>query len=697
MPRFVVDVPATSHFNFLSGSFALNSYAIPYFVTTISFADAARDLHLTNEVPGGESIAWKLDELYQRDIDWVRVQRRIVPYLRNASTPQFFNSITIALLPFDAHAGSIVQRFSGDGEWTAPDLDRSERFGKIQKIGPLTMGFWDEWNKFSDRGFESGQMRWNTDQVFGVAIDGQHRLASIKELADSVSGPTLHNAQVPVIFLVFDEALGFKAPTQAPVVDLLRQLFIDLNKHAQGVSRARQILLDDRDPHAVAVRSILQPELSDSLNALHSLPPQLPLSLVDWHSEQAKFDQGPYLTTVLGLDWIVGEVLQTKPIGDWTDYRAVTRQILKLRDRLGIDVTDALRRVEDLQNVKQSPFTYTDDDLEMIGNTFAGVWGPSIIKILTGFSPYAELLNRRVHDGSTSLEFQHWFRLYQAHLADRQFDGRATQEYRRFLGRMIDTDNPRSETDFKSTASALDGLKLDSLAFNVVFQRALIGAFLEYAKLEDSAIDELSEWAENAEVDELSDEDFLDDEVAYEGEPGDVQEVIEASGSDGLTSRHPLRDKNERRSSEFMSSLNRVIETWPEVLEIDCFFTNSLDRPTYLWQGTLRKADGGIDFTQGASTRAHDLIFMVAAMCLYDDLTGPEESSDFDEFWEECISGEGPILCKAVGRAIRRFSDKETTTAAGKILKAADRPFDREEARGELRERLAAVWQFLDL
>ncbi|NMM25535.1 MAG: hypothetical protein HHJ11_19030 [Phycicoccus sp.] len=703
MPRYVANVPATSHFNFLSGSFALNNFAIPYFVTTIGILDAARDLHLTSEIPGGESIAWSLDELYQRDIDWKRVQRNILPYLRNASAPQFFNSITIALLPFDSKKGEVVQRFSTGGEWVAPTLEKPERFGKITNLGPVTFGFWDDWADFTDDGFQSGQLRWNTQQVFGVAIDGQHRLASIKELAESSSGSSLDNTQLPIIFLIFDEKLGFKSPSKGPIVDLLRQLFIDLNKHAQGVSRARQILLDDRDPHAVSVRAILQPELSDSFNSLNATPPLLPLSLVDWHSEQAKFDQGPYLTTVLGLDWIVGEVLQTKPIGDWTDYRAVTKQIIKLRDRLGIDMSEALNRVEDLQNVKQSPFSYSDAELERVGTGFSSVWGSSMLLILTEFQPYADMISKRIHEGSVSLEFQHWFQLHQAHLADRQFEGKATQEYRKFLGRMLDREHPISEAFFKSMQDAVDGTKLESLAFNVVFQRALFSGYLEYVKLDASDISELSEWGIEYDFTEMTDDDFanhgiLDGDVE-DTAPDDVSEIIEeATLPSGGHPNPRMGQRNHKRASEFVDSLNRALTIWPELLNIDCEFTNSEDQRTYLWQGTLRKPEGGIDFTQGASMRARDLLFMVAAMCLYDDLRDPDQESNFEVFWDDCLSTEAPVICKAVGRAIKRYCDREgTSSAAGRILSAAGVAYELNDARAELQERLSALWVFLEL
>src|SRR5690606_14325219 len=120
----------------------------------------------------------------------------------------------------------------------------------------------------------------------------------IKSFVRGNPGIRSQNSRVPVILLLFDERVGFAAPEERPTVELLRGLFIDLNKNAQTVSRARQILLDDRDPHAVCVRRLVGSQLREDLNELGGSEPRLPLALVDWHREQAKFDDGPYLSTV---------------------------------------------------------------------------------------------------------------------------------------------------------------------------------------------------------------------------------------------------------------------------------------------------------------------------------------------------------------------------------------------------------------
>lgn len=694
MGRTVEDIRATAHFDFLYGRFSLSKWKIPYFVTTVALEDAADDLHLTSEIPGAENVHWSLDELYQRDIDWNRVEQRITPYLRDIDNPQFFNSVTIAILPFDSTKGETVDGFSTSVDWRPPLHETSIKYGRELNIGPISFGFWDNWEHTTDTAFRSGRMRWNKDQVFAVAIDGQHRLAAIKTLTDtSKNSPEVANTRLPVILLIFDEKLGFESPHQKTTVELLRQLFIDLNKHAQTVSRGRQILLDDRDPHSLCVRSLLEDELSENLNSLADSPPRMPLSLVDWHSEQAKFETGPYLTTVLGLDWLVSQVLETKPIRDFTDYGAVATQIKKVQNRLGIDLSDARNRLEDLESFQLRPFSYSLADLSLIETAFSDVWNTPLTTILTKFRPYGDLIARRIHDKTLSLDHQQWFQLRERKRQD-PFEGKATQEYKQFIGRVATrTDSPISEQTFAAAADKLDGLKSENLAFNVAFQRALFLAFLEYAKLSSPDVSALAA--------EASDEDFPDfgDLDAPEDDDEELDDSAEAEFAAPIpeTKRTVLKRQYAERATEFVQQLNRVIEAFPGFLELDGAYTATDGNSREFWSGTLlRKPEDTIDFTQAASKRARDLIFLAAAMVLYDDSRDPNTVSDFDEFWEECTQGADLAVTDSIERAIYRFTSGEGS-AAGRAIRGRGDEYDDQKASDEASDRLWFVWNELGL
>ncbi len=696
MARALHDIRATSHFDFLYGSFSLSKCKIPYLVTTVSLEDAANDLHVTAELPGAENIRWSIEELYQRDIDWRRVDQRITPYLRDMNNPQFFNSITIALLPYDATKGELVDGFSDGVEWRRPSHDTKVPYGKQLAIGPISLGFWDKWNKPTDAEFRSGRIRWNKDQIFAVAMDGQHRLAAIKKLVEtSKMSPEIAQTRVPVILLIFDETLGYENPGGKPTVEILRQLFIDLNKHAQTVGRGRQILLDDRDPHSLCVRALLDEGLSDNLDELSASPPRMPLSLVDWHSEQAKFDDGPYLATVLGLDWLVSQVLETKPIRDFTDYGAVAQQIKKLQHRLGIELADARERLEELESFQLRPFSYSHEDLDFIRDAFADIWSEPLVHIFTKFHPYATLINMRTHGHTRtlSLDHQQWFYLRERKRQD-SYEGKASQEYRQFLGRVATRPNdPISETALDAAADSLDGFKSDNLAFNVAFQRALFWGFLEYAKISTSEIAELNSDEEDDDFPDFGDLDLPGDDYTEESDSAEE----EFADSENETRWSVLKRQYANRATEFVQAINRVVNVFPGFLEVNGEYTDDAGESDQFWAGTLlRKPEDTIDFTQGASKRARELIFLAAAMALYDDTREPDSVSDFDHFWIKCTQDADLAVTKSIDRALYRFCSGPTS-GAGRAIRGRGEEYTEQLGSDEGYARMYFLWRELGL
>jgi hypothetical protein len=689
--RLVHDVEGTPHFNFLNGAYRLGKWNIPYFCLTMTIEEAAKSLHLTSEIPGSERINWKIDELYQRDIDWPRVEQGIVrSYLRDDNIPHFFNSITIALLPFNDSTNEVMASFD-DPAFDPPPLKESERFARELTVGPISFGFWDSWKEPVDDGFHSGQLRWNRDQIFGVAIDGQHRLAALKIL-HSPGGVRNVGTRVPIILLLFDSKVGFRspggdAPTGTLQVELLRRLFIDLNKYAKVVSRARQILLDDRDPYALCVRRVAGNQLMATLEELQEPEPRLPLSLLDWHTEQAKFDDGPYLTTVLGLDWIVTRIFGTAPVGDYTQYGALRKQIKTLGSTLDVDLGAAFERLEQLATMKLSPFSYEENELELIGDAFARTWARPIIHLLTEFHPYKGLVEHRTHNGTLTLEFQHWVELHDRYERDR-FAGQATMEYQQFLGRVQDHSH-LGEAWFLGRMAAIDTFKAANLAFNVAFQRALVLAFLEYCRITTDEVLEIE--PETEDLDEVDFDDSYavaeEDDLDFGGED-EVGQAEEESQSATMLGSH-LRE----RAEAFVSALNALVDAWPELLSLHASVLDIEGASQFFWSGTLLKPDGGIDFTQSASARAHELIFLAGAMSLYDSQTGPGQESDFDTFWEFFMyAPDAPSLCRRMRRSMKRFCDNPNTSAPARILKARGLTFTLDRARDEAYYRLKHIW-----
>ena len=288
-------VPAdlTPELVFLRGNFALWSYHIPYFSSVVPATFVSEKFKLIDDIPEWEREDWSLEELFQREISWERIERELVEYLRNTNRPQFFNALTVALLP--AKGGG----FAGEYQSTKQYLPIPGELEDPVQIGGIQIQYY--------RGAEqtAGKIRWDVAEIIPVAVDGQHRLAAIKEFARRESPDVLRRATIPVIFVVPDQAAGFEQPAGAEThVAALRRIFIDLNKNAREVSKVRQVLLDDTDIVSVCTRTLI----GERLTQQDEVGDRIPLSLVDWVSEVNKIETGPFVTTVLILRDVVENV-----------------------------------------------------------------------------------------------------------------------------------------------------------------------------------------------------------------------------------------------------------------------------------------------------------------------------------------------------------------------------------------------------
>ena len=694
--RVVQDIPSTPHFDFLYGHYHLSSWVIPYFSTIMSLQDAAGSLRLAAEFPGSDEVEWKLDELYQREVDWPRVERRIVPYLRATEQPQFFNALTIALLPTGSSLSDTEHAFTADRNWRPPALSEADRFQKILTVGPISCGYWADWDNLSQVEARTGQIRWNPDEVFAVALDGQHRLAAIQQFVTNPGVPEtqLRMTSVPVIFVALDPRFGYEMPVPKPLVDVLRGIFIDLNKHAKVPTRARQILLDDKDPTSVCVRALVGEAVSGDTSDLGANPARLPLALVDWHTEQAKFDEGPYLTTILTLDWAITALLGAKPVQNFMDYGAIRRQVQALARWLSMDMAQALGRLDDLEKVRLQPFNYSEsvdnNEIEKIGEAFQQIWNPVFISLLTEFAPYRDLIDLRTADGSFTLDFSNWYRLYYQQKNDR-YDGRATTEYRQLLGRLQTGPTPIGEQGLNDLRTNIEDHKR-SLAYNVVFQRAYFLAFREWIMVDDAHLDDLDLY-EN--TDAFVDDAEIEDE--YVDEPVEAENTSDESDStEEETSNRTdeLSDHLLQRAQQFVHCLNELVNAKPEFLQPDCLFEHDGESDRF-WLGTLMAAEGAIDFTQGASARSREVIFWAVAMQMYDERVAPGEASDFDEFWADMLESDVSYM-KRIKRSVRRFADNENS-AGGRIMKILGEEFDQDRSWEEARIRMKWLWTVLGL
>jgi DGQHR domain-containing protein len=502
------------------GAFHIGDYRVP-FLTSILKAHQIYDyLNLVTDDPKYAKQDWDIEQLFQREINYERVLEIADNYLHPARADRapFFNSLTVVLVPK-----------STGGTFHPPEKsDQYDHFLSIDSIG-VTYNQKAE-NSNYPAGGSFGVLQWNKDEVYGIAIDGQHRLASLKHLWEKDKNAA-SNLYVSVLFLIIDPSFGFLTPSPGDfnATSVMRSIFIDLNKHSVPVSRARNILLDDLDPMALFVKSLVGPSLAykktSEFNSLGFAIGEkgefntcLPLDMVDWHSEsKSKVDDGPYVTSILGLDWIVQTVLKDcrnphlsvldlskynpDDAEDGGYYSALKRDFRRWKvfwkEHLEVDMDGNLtNRIDECQEAEKI-FNLKGDDLKALHREFSSIWGKPITRLLSTTACYGELCRKRVTEELISPSFGQW---YQAKSAKKAAKTPKAQTYFRERLDSIERELKDAAVSIKQYREAVShinaNIKEDRILFYLTTQRSLVHALI--ALLNE---DMLLHWAQDIEMD----------------------------------------------------------------------------------------------------------------------------------------------------------------------------------------------------
>jgi hypothetical protein len=296
--------------------------------------DAVREFESVECLPSDVRSKWRLEELFQREIDWDRVDNEIVKgYLRRPEKLKFFNSLTVALLPLDSRR--MLTKTYGDTP-QEPELKDAlrRRPWQVVNVGGVQI--------ITNTDTPHGYIRWGPKRIFAATIDGQHRLAALRKHYMEGNLPTnALETKISVLFLVLDARVGFDiarmelAGDDNPILTVVREVFIDLNKHAKEVERARRILLDDQDIESCCLRELLATRVGEQEEG------KLPLGIVHWqHLVTAKFNvakrTGPFVTTVELLYSILTDLLDLKRPKDPIDEPQVRKFVDSIEYALGV-------------------------------------------------------------------------------------------------------------------------------------------------------------------------------------------------------------------------------------------------------------------------------------------------------------------------------------------------------------------------
>ena len=446
---------------FLRGGFRLGQTSVPFFSVSVSAGDLNQMLQLPAQMPVDPEQPIRIEELFQRDLDLNRVKDDIVPYLENDQKLRFFNALTVALLPRDP---ADPRRLAADyPNHPAIAPDGPDGLTDI-KVGPITLSYRGE-------GRRVGVMTWNPELTSPIILDGQHRFHAIQQVlaGSGQRSRELKTSELSVLFIILDEKAGFIPPTPTSALSACRQIFIDLNRNARTVSRARLSLLDDREVGSVAMRAILSPSVDVSTTPVEERVAehgQLPLTLVGWRptgrSETAKFDSGPFITSLLTLQDMVDHVLGVRPFNSMDHVRAKTfveelAARLKIDDDPGFDLPKRLDEV-DAAALAERPFDLPLDAVRAAAPAFSARYGRRIVEPLVALTPYAEQIAALRGVGVLEGPLEPWLAF--------------TTAEREALINRLGVDDPALAVERASK----NNKARHPLAFQVVFQKAFVYA-----------------------------------------------------------------------------------------------------------------------------------------------------------------------------------------------------------------------------
>lgn len=234
---------------------------------------------LISEIQGSER--WPVRDLFQRDVDNVRITDSLLPYLEEAEKIKFFNPLTLTVLPMDEKGTKVLTQMPRVKEYPMEDRDRN--WNCLER----TNYFRVRWIKDSP---QYAELEWSDTQSRLVAIDGQHRLSALKRFLLEEEHPSHDDFmkwRIPVVIVSF--RAGQKSAEPPSVLEVIRNIFVYINTEAKEVNAARKILLSDESVNDVCTQELLERSHRNDLKPQSKREPHcLPLLFYDWRGEESE-------------------------------------------------------------------------------------------------------------------------------------------------------------------------------------------------------------------------------------------------------------------------------------------------------------------------------------------------------------------------------------------------------------------------
>lgn len=258
-----------------------------YFQANLAARDLAGMAMLASELPAWSE--WSIFERFQRDLADARVSKEIVPYLAR-TRDRFFGAL-------------IVLVYEPETFEFEPLDQLGLKLGKAYKKVADQMGF---------LAIDGGDL---------VVLDGQHRLAALRELVtsgDEVQGDYKDEVAEDELCVIFIKHESFEKT---------RRIFNKVNRYAKPTSPSDNIITSEDDGYAIVARWLVEPApplgLDEPMPPLN-LPGVAGEPIVEWRSTQLT-QYSSKLTTLTAVYQTTQIILNAKGITKFSERDRVNR------------------------------------------------------------------------------------------------------------------------------------------------------------------------------------------------------------------------------------------------------------------------------------------------------------------------------------------------------------------------------------
>ncbi|MXN91698.1 hypothetical protein GR160_10715 [Flavobacterium sp. Sd200] len=345
------------------------------------------------------------EELVQRDLDDFRIRRDIANYLTDGMGYKFFPPIVVAMTQPDDTRRAIKRFYPSiktrliNGENPQFELEFEDSF--------CVRWFLDDSDSLLSLPTE---IRWKSEQTHLMAVDGQHRLVALQAIRGLIGNDRLksfykdisrdkdklNNLTVPVTILFFPNSIDKVSPEsiehlekffpkiqwdieqKADVKQVLRNIFVDVNKTAKQPSKSRTILLDEKDLTSVFTRKVFSSIKNDL--------PDIYTAVLEYNSlngKETQIEKNRSLFTTIGIVNNICEYLFKDQPNDFGS---------NFRIRLGLDQELNVPTSEEFPVEQLKPTEFSLLQRSKCEELFELKWLPSFKILYTSLLPYSRMI-----------------------------------------------------------------------------------------------------------------------------------------------------------------------------------------------------------------------------------------------------------------------------------------------------------------